>query len=194
MSMELLTKQTAGVINAVTKQPKWEKQALLEGIQKILVEKREKVESDEAYLDSLLQNVAFYINHTNGMNNFFFQSIDKETFYTPESFKVYLSNLRTMVKDPEELQKMMDKQRDFVLKGETLEQQARQAELAYMTTKIVNDLLLDFLMTFYHPNNREPMQPFMEYSAKVVVETVFKFCNTYASLQINQLPGKENLN
>lgn len=194
MSMELLTKQTAGVINAVTKQPKWEKEALLEGIQKILVDKREKVDSDEAYLDSLLQNVAFYINHTNGMNNFFFQSIDKETFYTPESFKVYLSNLRTMVKDPEELQKMMDKQRDFVLKGETLEQQTRQAELAYMTTKIVNDLLLDFLMTFYHPNNREPMQPFMEYSAKVVVETVFKFCNTYASLQINQLPGKENLN
>lgn len=194
MSMELLTKQTAGVINAVTKQPKWEKEALLEGIQKILVEKRGKVESDEAYLDSLLQNVAFYINHTNGMNNFFFQSIDKETFYTPESFKVYLTNLRTMVKDPEELQKMMDKQRDFVLKGETLEQQTRQAELAYMTTKIVNDLLLDFLMTFYHPNNRELMQPFMEYSAKVVVETVFKFCNTYASLQINQLPGKENLN
>lgn len=194
MSMELLTKQTAGVINAVTKQPKWEKEALLEGIQKILVDKREKVDSDEAYLDSLLQNVAFYINHTNGMNNFFFQSIDKETFYTPESFKVYLSNLRTMVKDPEELQKMMDKQRDFVLKGETIEQQARHAELAYMTTKIVNDLLLDFLMTFYHPNNREPMQPFMEYSAKVVVETVFKFCNTYASLQINQLPGKENLN
>lgn len=194
MSMELLTKQTAGVINAVTKQPKWEKEALLEGIQKILVEKRGKVQSDEAYLDSLLQNVAFYINHTNGMNNFFFQSIDKETFYTPESFKVYLTNLRTMVKDPEELQKMMDKQRDFVLKGETLEQQTRQAELAYMTTKIVNDLLLDFLMTFYHPNNREPMQPFMEYSAKVVVETVFKFCNTYASLQINQLPGKENLN
>ncbi len=194
MSMELLTKQTAGVINAVTKQPKWEKEALLEGIQKILVEKRGKVETDEAYLDSLLQNVAFYINHTNGMNNFFFQSIDKETFYTPESFKVYLSNLRTMVKDSEELQKMMDKQRDFVLKGETLEQQTRQAELAYMTTKIVNDLLLDFLMTFYHPNNREPMQPFMEYSAKVVVETVFKFCNTYASLQINQLPGKENLN
>lgn len=194
MSMELLTKQTAGVINAVTKQPKWERETLQQGIQKILVEKRAKVESDEVYLESLLQNVAFYINHTNGMNNFFFQSIDKETFYSPDSFKVYLGNLRTMVKDPEELQKMMEKQRDFVLKGETVEERARHAELAYMTTKIVNDLLLDFLTTFYHPNNREPMKPFMEYSAKVVVETVFKFCNTYASLQINELPGKEKLN
>jgi len=192
--MELLTKQTAGVINAVTKQPKWEKEALLTGIQKILVEKREKVESDEEYLEGLLKNVAFYINHTNGMNNFFFQSIDKETFYTPDSFKVYLSNMRTMVKNPEELQKMMEKQRDYVLKGETLEERARHAELGYMTTKIVNDLLLDFLTTFYHPNNRDHMKPFMEYSAKVVVETVFKFCNTYAALQINSLPGKEKLN
>lgn len=194
MSMEQLTKQTAGVINAVTKQPKWEKDTLQAGIQKILIEKRGKVDSDEAYLESLLNNVAFYMNHTNGMNNFLFQSIEKETFYTPDSFKVYLSNLRTMVSDPAELSKMAEKQRDFVLKGETIADKARHAELAYMTTKIVNDLLLDFLTTFFHPNNREHMQPFMEYSAKVVVETVFKFCNTYASLQINALPGKNDLN
>lgn len=193
MSMEQLTKQTAGVINAVTKQPKWEKDALQAGIQKILIEKREKLESDEEYLEALLKNAAFYINHTNGMNNFFFQSIDNETFYSPDSFKVYLTNLRTMVNDPNELEKTAERQRDFVLKGETLQEKARHAELAYMTTKIVNDLLLDFLTTFYHPNNQKAMQPFMQYSAKVVVETVFKFCNTYASLQINQLPGKKDL-
>ncbi|MFC4355520.1 hypothetical protein ACFO0S_10700 [Chryseomicrobium palamuruense] len=193
MSMEQLTKQTAGVINAVTKQPKWDKDTLYAGIQKILIEKREKAESDEAYLEMLLNNAAFYIGHTNGMNNFLFQSIDKETFYSPDSFKVYLSNLRTMISDPAEIQKIAERQRAFVLKGETVEEKARHGELAYMTTKIVNDLLLDFLTTFYHPNNKEHMQPFMEYSAKVVVETVFKFCNTYASLQIDAIPGKKDL-
>jgi hypothetical protein len=84
----------------------------------------------------------------------------------------------------------MPRFKELVYKG-SIEEQAAHGKLVYCDSKLVNDMVIDFIGTFLHPNNKDFMINFMEYASDVVVETVMQFCKTYFGLMLKELNSNE---
>jgi hypothetical protein len=187
LSKELLSKQTAGVLRAVMNQPHWQKDELQKGFSKILLQLKQSVGSPEGYLESLLRNVTFLYENTNRASAFLQQCIEEEKFASQESFHKLMVDVPRQVKESNFLAENMPRFKDFVYKGSTIEEQVGHAEMVYFNSKLVNDLMIDFIGTFLHPDNKEQMGSFMQYASNVVVEAVSHYCTTFAGLIIEEI-------
>ncbi|MEH7416920.1 hypothetical protein V7266_16665 [Neobacillus drentensis] len=187
MSMELLSKNTAGVFSAFIKQPHWDKVELREGINKILLQIRESASSQEAYLESLLASVTFQYANTSTAISFLTQCIEEEQFFSQESFQSIMVNVPRQVQDSNYLAENMPRFKELVYKGSTIEEQVVHAEMVFFHTKLVNDLLIEFIGAFLQPNNSGFMVNFLEYSSQVVLDTVMHYCQTSSNLIIEEL-------
>ncbi|PLS01902.1 hypothetical protein [Neobacillus cucumis] len=187
MSIELLSKNTAGVFSTLIRQPHWEKVELQEGIKKVLLQIRESASSQEAYLESLLRNVTFQYANTNTAISFLTQCIEEEQFFSQESFHSIMINVPKQVQDSNFIAENMPRFKELVYKGSTMEEQVLHAETFFFHTKLVNDLMVEFIGTFLQPNNREFMVNFLEYSSQVVIDAVMHYCQTYSNLMIEEL-------
>lgn len=185
MSLEELSKNTASVIGSIMNQPQWRKNEVQNGIQQILLQKRQRASSEAEYLESLLQNVTFLIENTNGARSFLSQCIEGEQFFPPASLESFMLAVRNQINDPNYLAQAMPHYKEFVYKGSTTEEQVANAEMVYSNCKLVNDMMLDFLMIFLHPENRSYMVNYLEYNSEVVVSTVFNYCQTYSRLLLD---------
>jgi hypothetical protein len=187
MSMELLSTNTAGFLSALIRQPHWDKVELQDGIQKVLLQLRESASSQEEYLESLLANVTFLYANTSAAISFLTQCIEEEQFFPEESFQSIMVNVPRQVQDSNFLAENMPKFKELVYKGSNVEEQVLHAEMFFFRTKLINDLMVEFTGAFLHPNNRDFMVNFLEYSSQVVIETVMHFCQTYSNLIIEEL-------
>jgi hypothetical protein len=187
LSIELLSKNTAEVFHAFSSQPHWDKVEREEGIKNILTKIREDVGSHEEYLEALLGNVTFHYANTNTAISFFAQCIEEEQFFPLEIFHSIMADVPKQVEETNFIAEYMPRFRELVYKGSSVEEQVVHAEGVFFHTKLVHDLLVEFIGTFLHPNNREFMVNFMEYSSKVVIDTVMNLCQTYANHIIEEL-------
>ncbi|WP_042454041.1 hypothetical protein [Neobacillus dielmonensis] len=187
MSVEVLSKNTADVFNAIIRKPNWDKLVLQEAIQKVLLQARDSVSSPEAYLESLIGNVTFQYAYTNASLSFLSECIEEEKFVSPESFQEILANVPTHVRESNFLAENMPRFKEIVYRGSSFEEQVVHAQGIYFHSKFVNDLLVEFIGTFLHPENRSFMGNFMEYASQVVVDTVMHYSQTYASHMLDEL-------
>ena len=185
--MELLSKNTAGIVSALMRQPQWDKAELQEGIKKVLVQIRESAGSEEEYLESLLINVTFQYANTNAAISFLMRCIEEEEFFSHESFQSIMVNVPRQVKDSNFLAENMPRFKELVYKGSTIEEQVIHAESFFFHTKLVNDMLVQFIVAFLQPNNRDFMVNFLEYSSRVVIDTVMHYCETYSNQILDEL-------
>jgi uncharacterized membrane protein YwzB len=81
----------------------------------------------------------------------------------------------------------MPRFKELVYKGSTIEEQVFNAERFFLNTKLVNDLLIEFIGTFLHQDNRDYMVNYLEYSSQVVIEAVMHYCQTYSNLILDEL-------
>ncbi|MBS4215047.1 hypothetical protein [Neobacillus rhizophilus] len=181
MSIELLSKNTADVFNAIVREPNWDKTELLEGIKKIILQARDSVGSPEEYLESLLVNVTLQSAYTNTAISFLTECIEEEQFLSHESFQSIMANVPNQVKDSNFIGENMPRFKELVYKGSTSEEHIAYAESVYFHTKLVNDLLIGFIGIFLEPDNRNYMDNYLEYSSKVVVDAVMHYCQTYSN-------------
>jgi hypothetical protein len=189
LSKEVLAKNTAGVLSAVIKQPHWEKEELQKGLQKVLNQIREGSSSDDAYLESILMNVTFQYANTNTARSILMQCIEEEKFIPKENFQAIMVDVPRKVKDSNFLAENMPRFKDVVYKGDTVTEQVVNAEKVFSHSKLVNDLLVEFIGTFLQPDNRNFMVNFLEYSSTIVVDTVTQYCQAYC----NQILEEFNL-
>lgn len=187
MSLELLSKNTADVFNAFIKQPHWNKVELQEGIKKLLLEIRESVGSQEEYLETLLGNVIFQYAHTNTALSFLTECIEEEQFFPQESFQSIMADVPRQIEESNFIIENMPRFKELVYKGSTIEEQVVHAEWFFVHTKLVNNLLVEFIGTFLHLDNRDFMANYLEYSSKVVIDAITQFCETYSNLIIEEL-------
>jgi hypothetical protein len=187
LSLELLSKNTAEVFHAFISQPHWDKVEREEGIKKVLIRLRDGVDSEEEYLEELLKNVTFQYANTNTAISFLAQCIEEEQFYPLEIFQSIMSDVPKQVQETNFLAENMPRFQQLVYQGSDIKEQVIHAEGVYFHTKLVNDLLVEFIGTFLHPDNRDFMVNFMEYSTKVVIDTVMNLCQTYANHIIEEL-------
>ncbi|WP_284035524.1 hypothetical protein [Neobacillus sp. 114] len=181
MSIELLSKNTADVFNAIVREPNWDKTELLEGIKKIILQARDSVGSPEEYLESLLVNVTLQSAYTNTAISFLTECIEEEQFLSHESFQSIMANVPNQVKDSNFIAENTPRFKELVYKGSTSEEHIAYAESVYFHTKLVNDLLIGFIGIFLEPDNRNYMDNYLEYSSKVVVDAVMHYCQTYSN-------------
>lgn len=182
MSVEVLSNQTANVISTIMDQPHWKKDAIQSGLKEILVQIRQSVNTHEEYLESLLRNVTILYESTNAVKSFLKHSVDEEMFFSEESFHSFMLEVRSQVTDQSFLTENMPRFEEFVYKGETIQEKEVNAELIFSNCKLINDMYIDFIGIFIHPNNREFMEPFMEYASDVMIETVYQYCTNYSGL------------
>ncbi|MDR7079313.1 hypothetical protein J2Y03_004371 [Neobacillus niacini] len=187
MSKEMLNKYTAGVLSAVIKQPHWKKDELSNKLNQVLDEMRQNAGSQEVYLESLLRNVTFLVENTNRAISLLKLCIEEEKFMTHESFQQAMLEVPRLVKESNFFVQNMPRFKELVYKGSTLEEQVAHAESVYCDSRLVNDMVIDFIGTFLHPNNKEFMINFMEYASDVIVDTVMQFCKTYSSLMLKEM-------
>ncbi|MGG3563197.1 hypothetical protein ABES03_16515 [Neobacillus rhizosphaerae] len=187
MSLELLSKNTAEVIHAFISQPHWDKVEREEGVKKVLIKIREGVGSHEEYLKELLEIVTFQYANTNTAISFLAQCIEEEQFFPLEIFHSLMADVPKQVEETNFLEENMPRFQQLVYQGSGVEEQVVHAEGVLFHTKLVNDLLVEFIGTFLHPDNRDFMENFMEYSTKVVIDTVMNLCQAYANHIIEEL-------
>lgn len=191
MSKELLNKHTAGVLGVVIKQPHWKKDELSSRLKQVLDEMRQNAGSQEAYLESLLRNVTFLFENTNRAISLLKFCVEEEKFMTQENFQQAMLEVPKLVNETNFFVENMHRFKDLVYKGSSIEEQATHGELVYCDIKLVNDMVIDFIGTFLHPNNKDIMINFMEYASDVVVETLMQYCKTYSSLMLKELNSNE---
>jgi hypothetical protein len=187
LSKEILSKQTAGVLSAVINQPHWKKDELPQRMIQVLKEIKQGVDSQETYLETLLRNVTFLIENTNRAIAFLKHCIDEEKFVPQESFHRLMLDIPRQVNESNFLAENMPRYKEMVYKGTTIEEQVAHADLVYCNSRLVNDLLIDFIGTFLHPNNKDFMIHFMEYASDVVVETVLHHCQNISNLILKEI-------
>ena len=187
MSIELLSNNTAEVFHVFSSQPHWDKVEREEGIKNILTKIREDVGSHEEYLEALLRNVTFQYANTNTAISFFAQCIEEEQFFPLEIFHSLMVDVPKQVQETNFLAENMPRFQQLVYQGSDIKEQVIHAEGVFFHTKLVNDLLVEFIGTFLQPDNRDFMVNFMEYSTKVVIDTVMNLCQTYANHIIEEL-------
>ncbi|WP_462413673.1 hypothetical protein [Neobacillus sp. Marseille-QA0830] len=187
MSIEALSKNTADVFNAIITKPDWDKMVLQERVQKILLQARDSVGSPEAYLESLLDNVTFQYAFTNTALAFLTQCIEEERFFPLETFQSIMANVPKQIQESNFLAENMPRVKELVYKGSSLQEQVAHAERFYFHTKVVNDLLVEFIGTFLHTENKNFMVHFLEYSSKVIVDNVMGCCQTFSNHILKEL-------
>ncbi|MDQ1146041.1 hypothetical protein QE429_002868 [Bacillus sp. SORGH_AS 510] len=187
MSLELLSKNTAEVFHAFISQPHWDKVEREEGIKKVLIRLRDGVDSEEEYLEELLKYVTFQYANTNTAISFLAQCIEEEQFFPLEIFHSVMADVPKQVEETNFLEENMPRFQQLVYQGSDIKEQVIHAEGVYFHTKIVNDLLVEFIGTFLHPDNRDYMVNFLEYSSKVVIDMVMYFCQTHSNLIAEEL-------
>lgn len=191
MSKELLNKHTAGVLGAVIKQPHWKKDELSSRLKQVLDEMRHDAGSPEAYLESLLRNVTYLFENTNRAVSLLKFCVEEEKFMTHENFQQAMLEVPKLVNETNFFVENMPRFKELVYKGSTIEAQVAHGELVYSDSKLVNDMVIDFIGTFLHPNNKDIMISFMEYASDVVVDTLMQFCKTYSGLMLKELNSNE---
>lgn len=191
MSKELLNKHTAGVLGAVIKQPHWQKDELTSRLKQVLDEMRHNAGSQEAYLESLLRNVTFLFENSNRALSLLKVCVEEEKFMTQENFQQAMLEVPKLVNETNFLVENMPRFKELVYKGSTLEEQAAHGEWVYCESKLVNDMVIDFIGTFLHPNNKDFMSSLLEYASDVVVETVMQFCKAYSGLMLKEINSNE---
>lgn len=187
MSLELLSKNTAEVFHAFISQPHWDKVEREEGIKKVLIRLRDGVDSEKEYLEELLKNVTFLYANTNTAISILAQCIEEENFFSVESFQSIMADVPKQVEETNFLAENMPRFQQLVYQGSDIKEQVIHAEGVYFHTKLVNDLLVEFIGTFLHPDNRDYMVNFLEYSSKVVIDMVMYFCQTHSNLIAEEL-------
>lgn len=187
MSIELLSKNTAAVFNAFISQPHWDRVEREDGIKKVLIQIRESVGSPEEYLEALLGNVTFQYANTNTAIAFFRQCIEEEQFFPLEIFHSMMADVPNQVQESNFIEENKPRFQELVYQGPGLEEQVANGESVFFHTKLVNDLLVEFIGTFLQPDNRDFMVNFLEYSSKVVIDTVMNLCQTYTNHIIEEL-------
>lgn len=187
MSKEILSKQTAGVLSAVINQPHWKKDELSQKMIQVLKEMQQGVDSQEAYLETLLRNVTFLFENTNRARAFLKHCINEEKLIPQETFHKIMLDVPRQVNESNFLAENMPRFKEIVYKGSTTEEQVAHAELVYCNTRLVNDLLIDFIGTFLHPNNKDFMIHFLEYASDVVSDTVMHHCQAFSNLIIKEI-------
>lgn len=187
LSKEILSKQTASVLSAVINQPHWKKDELSQRMIQVLNEIKQGVDSEEAYLETILRNVTFLIENTNRAIAFLKHCIDEEEFVPQETFHALMLDIPRQVNESNFFAENMPRFKEMVYKGSTKEEQAANAELVYCNIRLVNDLLIDFIGTFLQPNNKEFMIHFMEYASDVVVDTVMHHCQNISNLILKEI-------
>ncbi|MEC1523896.1 hypothetical protein P9D43_18000 [Neobacillus niacini] len=187
MSKEILSKQTAGVLSAVMNQPHWNRDELSQRMIQVLKEIKQGVDSQEAYLETLLRNVTFLFANTNRAKSFLKHCIEEETFVAQETFHKVMLDVPRQVNESNYLAENMPHFKEMVYKGSTTEEQAAHAELVYSNSRLVNDLLIDFIGTFLHPNNKEFMVHYLEYASDVVVDTVMSHCQNLSNIILKEI-------
>lgn len=195
MSKEILSKQTASVLSAVINQPHWKKEEVSQRMIEVLKEIKQGVDSQEAYLETLLRNVTFLIEHTNRAIAFLKHCINEEKFVPQETFHTLMLDVPRQVNESNFLAENMPRFKEMVYKGDTKGEQVANAELIYCNSWLINNLLIDFIGTFLNPSNKDFMVHYMEYASDVVVDIVMHHCQTISNLilkEINQNNIVEN--
>jgi hypothetical protein len=187
LSKEILSKQTAGVISAVINQPHWKKDELSQKMIQVLKEFKQGEDSQDAYLETLLRNVTFLYENTNTAKAFLKHCINEEKLFPQETFHKIMLDVPRQVNESNFLAENMPRFKDVVYKGSTMEEQAAHAEMVYCHTRLVNDLLIDFIGTFLQPNNKEFMIHFLEYASDVVADTVMHHCQNFSNLMLKEI-------
>jgi hypothetical protein len=187
LSKEILSKQTAGVLSAVMNQPHWKKEELPQRLTQVLKEIKQGVNSQEAYLETILKNVTFLIGNTNRAIAFLKHCIDEEKFVPQETFHTLMLDVPRQVNESNFFAENMPRFKDMVYKGSTEEEQVANAEFVYCNVRLVNDLLIDFIGTFLQPNNKDFMIHFLEYASDVVVDTVMHHCQNISNLILKEI-------
>jgi hypothetical protein len=187
MSMELLSKNTAGIVSALIRQPHWDKAEMHERIKTALFQIRESAGSQEEYLESLLRNVTFQYANTNTAISFLTQCIEEEKFLSHDSFQSIMVNVPRQVEDSNFIEENMPRFRELIYKGSTSQERVTHAEGFFIHTKLVNDIMVEFIVAFLQPNNREFMVNFLEYSSGVVIDTVMHYCETFSNHILDEL-------
>jgi hypothetical protein len=187
LSKELLNKNIAGVLSVVIDQPHWKKDDLPNRLQQVLEEMRQSAGSQEAYLEILLRNVTYLFENTNRALSLLKHCIEEEKFLTQESFQKFMLEVPKQVHESNFIAENMHRFKELVYKGSMIEEQIANGEMVYSQSKLANDMVIDFIGTFLHPNNNEFMTNFMEYASDVVVSSLMEFCKTYSNLILKEM-------
>jgi hypothetical protein len=187
LSKELLSKHTAGVLGVVFNQPHWKKAELSSRLKQVLDEMRQNAGSQEAYLESLLRNVTFLIESTNRAISLLRFCVEEEKFMTQENFQQAMLEVSRLVNETNFFAENMPRFKELVYRGSSIEEQVAHGEMIYCDIRLVNVMVIDFIGTFQHPNNKDIMINFMEYASDVVVETLMQFCKSYSSNMLKEL-------
>ena len=192
MSIELLSKNTADIFNSFFSRSNWHKVELEEGIKTLLLQIRESAGSQEEYLETLLGNVTFQYANTNTALSFLTQCIEEEQFFSQESFQSIMVDVPRQIQESNFLFENMTRFKELVYQGSTIEEQVVHAERFFLNTKLVTDLLVEFIVTFLHEDARDFMVNYLEYSSKVVIDAVMHYCQTYSNLILDELNSVTN--
>ncbi|MCM3568981.1 hypothetical protein [Neobacillus mesonae] len=178
----MLDKQISTIFDSITNQ--WDKNTIQISIKETLLQKRKRVSSEEEYFTSLCQNIAYLTETSFPIKRVLESCLQKKFFWDAANAEAFIADSQNVIK--EEMESFLAEYKRKLTKN-TLYESIKDAEFAYAYAKLRNDMEVDFLFSFLHPNNRSFMDSFLNCDPDEFFTTVNKICDAYANLFIQSM-------
>ncbi|WP_312096092.1 hypothetical protein [Niallia sp.] len=173
----MLDKEISSIFDTITEP--WDKNTIQISIKETLLTKRKRVSNERDYFNSLCENVAYLTESSYPIKKVLESCLQKRNFWDTSNAESFIIESQNAIKG--EMEDLSNTYKRKLTKS-TLVESIQYGEYNYAYAKLRNDMEIDFLFAFLHPNNRRLMERFLNYQPTKVLEAIDNISNGYATL------------
>jgi hypothetical protein len=172
-----LEKEISSVFDLITSQ--WDKNSIQISIKETLLTKRKRVLNERDYFSSLCENIAYLSESSQAIKKVLESCLQKKNFWDTSKTESFIIDSQNAIK--KDMAVLSNTYRNKLTRS-TLVESIQYAEHNYAYAKLKNDMEIDFLFAFIHPNNTHIMRRMLNYHPKKFLAAFDKTSNGYATL------------
>lgn len=173
----MLDKEISNIFDSITNQ--WDKNTIQISIKETLLTKRKRASNEKEYFNSLCENVTYLSESSYPIKEVLERCIQNKTFWDTLNAESHIVKNQNIIRN--RIGTLSNTYKNKLTKN-TLLESIQYAEYNYAYSKLRNDMEIDFLFAFLHPNNRPFMEQLLNYQPTQVLTTFDNISDGYATL------------
>jgi hypothetical protein len=178
----MLDKEISQIFDSITNQ--WDRNTIQINIKEILLTKRKRVSDEEAYFNSLCENIAYLTESSYPIKKILESCFQKNMFWDTTNAESCIMDSQNSIREEMPTLSSIYKKK---LRKNSLSESVSEAEFSYAYSKLRNDIEIDFLFAFLHTNNRSFMTPFLNSEPTQFFTTIDRLSDFYTNLLLQNI-------
>lgn len=176
-----LSKKVGKIMNQIIEAPEFDNNKFQVGIKQILLQKRQRANSNAEYFEALIRNITYLVEFREKVGLLIEEMLRNKKIMSTQITNNKVTDLRKRVNKLENLKKLMP-QYEKTIQGINIKEKIQNAEAIYANAYAANNIMLYFISTFVDSYNKKAMEKYFNYPPEEVSKTVSHYCRTFGSM------------